>query len=217
MIVINNLSKNYGKKILFSNLNLTINPKEKIGLIGPNGAGKSTFFGLLLGDVEPSSGTVQVAKNSRSGISRRRRISTRADGPQRDHRRRPHDHGAEAGEGGPGEPRTGGIQPLRRGPSPARGPGISSSSTRPKRFYGLGFKERDLDRPILNLSGGWQMRTLLAKLLTVHYDLILLDEPTNYLDLNAAIWLKDYLSGFNGTFLMISHDKDFLTDVTIIR
>jgi ATP-binding cassette subfamily F protein 3 len=64
------------------------------------------------------------------------------------------------------------------------------------------------------MSGGWQMRTLLAKLLTYHYDLLLLDEPTNYLDLNAALWLKDYLAGFQGTFIMISHDKAFLTDVT---
>jgi ATP-binding cassette subfamily F protein 3 len=79
---------------------------------------------------------------------------------------------------------------------------------------GLGFKEKDFLRPINQMSGGWQMRTLLAKLLTYHYDLLLLDEPTNYLDLNAALWLKDYLSGFRGTFIMISHDKAFLTDVT---
>jgi len=83
-----------------------------------------------------------------------------------------------------------------------------------KILMGLGFKKRDFNRPVNNLSGGWQMRTLLAKLLTVHYDLLLLDEPTNYLDLNAAIWLKDYLAAFRGTFIMISHDKDFLTDVT---
>ena len=79
---------------------------------------------------------------------------------------------------------------------------------------GLGFKERDLSRRIKDMSGGWQMRTLLAKLLTYRYDLLLLDEPTNYLDLNAALWLKDYLAGFRGTFIMISHDRAFLTDVT---
>ncbi|MFA5199206.1 MAG: ATP-binding cassette domain-containing protein, partial [Candidatus Omnitrophota bacterium] len=83
-----------------------------------------------------------------------------------------------------------------------------------KILSGLGFKERDFNRPISQLSGGWQMRALLGKLLTYHYDLLLLDEPTNYLDLNAALWLKDYLSGFRGTFIMISHDRAFLTDVT---
>ena len=83
-----------------------------------------------------------------------------------------------------------------------------------KILMGLGFKERDFNRPISQMSGGWQMRTLLAKLLTYHYDILLLDEPTNYLDLNAALWLKDYLTGFDGTFMMISHDKAFLNEVT---
>ena len=83
-----------------------------------------------------------------------------------------------------------------------------------KILSGLGFKEIDFNRLISQMSGGWQMRALLAKLLTYHYDLLLLDEPTNYLDLNAALWLKDYLSGFRGTFIMISHDRAFLTDVT---
>ena len=79
---------------------------------------------------------------------------------------------------------------------------------------GLGFKERDFNRPIIEMSGGWQIRALLAKLLTYKYDLLLLDEPTNYLDLNAALWLKSYLADFDGTFIMISHDKAFLTEVT---
>jgi len=83
-----------------------------------------------------------------------------------------------------------------------------------KVLMGLGFKEKDFNRPISQLSGGWQMRALLGKLLTYQYDILLLDEPTNYLDLNAALWLKDYLAGFDGTFILISHDKAFLTDVT---
>jgi len=83
-----------------------------------------------------------------------------------------------------------------------------------KILMGLGFKESDFNKPIAHMSGGWQMRTLLAKLLVYNYDILLLDEPTNYLDLNAALWLKDYLKNFDGTFVMISHDKDFLTDVT---
>ncbi|MDD5596195.1 MAG: ATP-binding cassette domain-containing protein, partial [Candidatus Omnitrophica bacterium] len=83
-----------------------------------------------------------------------------------------------------------------------------------KILMGLGFKEKDFSRPINQMSGGWQMRALLGKLLTFHYDLLLLDEPTNYLDLNAALWLKDYLSDFRGTFIMISHDKAFLNEVT---
>jgi ATP-binding cassette subfamily F protein 3 len=83
-----------------------------------------------------------------------------------------------------------------------------------KILLGLGFKERDFYRLISQMSGGWQMRALLGKLLTYNYDILLLDEPTNYLDLNAALWLKDYLANFKGTFIMISHDKAFLTEVT---
>ncbi|HLD69766.1 MAG TPA: ATP-binding cassette domain-containing protein, partial [Candidatus Omnitrophota bacterium] len=83
-----------------------------------------------------------------------------------------------------------------------------------KILFGLGFKEEDIRRPIVNLSGGWQMRTLLAKLLTYSYDLLLLDEPTNYLDLAATLWLKDYLKNYRGTFVIISHDKIFLNEVT---
>ena len=67
MIIVNNLSKNYGKKVLFEGISLNINRGEKIGLIGPNGSGKSTFFHLILGDIEPSAGSVQVHKNIRIG------------------------------------------------------------------------------------------------------------------------------------------------------
>ncbi|MCX5681562.1 MAG: ABC-F family ATP-binding cassette domain-containing protein, partial [Candidatus Omnitrophica bacterium] len=83
-----------------------------------------------------------------------------------------------------------------------------------KILSGLGFRQSDFTRPIAQLSGGWQMRTLLAKLLTYQYDLLLLDEPTNYLDLNATLWLKDFLADYSGTFIIISHDKVFLDDVT---
>jgi len=83
-----------------------------------------------------------------------------------------------------------------------------------KILMGLGFKESEFHKPIAHLSGGWQMRTQLAKMLTYKYDLILLDEPTNYLDLEATIWLKGYLANYDGSFIIISHDKIFLNDVT---
>ncbi|NQT28189.1 MAG: ABC-F family ATP-binding cassette domain-containing protein, partial [Candidatus Omnitrophica bacterium] len=79
---------------------------------------------------------------------------------------------------------------------------------------GLGFNEKTLQQPVNELSGGWGMRVLLARLLTCHYDILLLDEPMNHLDLAAALWFKDYLLSFSGTFIMISHDKDFLDQVT---
>jgi len=216
MITITNLSKNYGQKILFEDISLTINGGEKIGLIGPNGAGKSTLFALLLGEVEPSSGDVQVHKNIHIGYL-----------PQESSFKSEHTVLAELTEGDERiielRQEKERLETNNEAGSKHYGEVLHSLETlgffelehkAKKILMGLGFKEKDFNRPISQMSGGWQMRALLGKLLTYHYDLLLLDEPTNYLDLNAALWLKDYLSGFTGTFIMISHDRAFLTDVT---
>ena len=216
MIIINNLSKNYGKKVLFEDISLNINRGEKIGLIGPNGAGKTTFFQLLLGDVEPSSGTIQLPKNIRIGYlpqessfhSAHTVLEELTEGDKTVLRLKKEkekmEENNEAGSDHYGEV----LHELEV-------LGYFELEHKAKKVLaGLGFKESDFRRPITSMSGGWQMRTLLAKLLAFHYDILLLDEPTNYLDLNAALWLKDYLADFDGTFVMISHDKSFLTEVT---
>lgn len=216
LITISNLSKSLGKRMLFNNISLTIAEGEKIGLVGPNGAGKSTFFNLLLGEIEPSSGSIQINKNCRIGYlpqeskfnSDRTVMQELLEGDKTIQKLlKEKDRLEETNE----------AATMRYGEVLHELETIGYFELEHKAekiLAGLGFKERDFHRPIMQLSGGWQMRTLLAKLLTVPYDLLLLDEPTNYLDLNAAIWLKDYLEGFDGTFVMISHDKDFLTDVT---
>ncbi len=216
MITICNLTKNYGSKVLFKNISLNINYNEKIGLIGPNGSGKSTLFSIILGETEPSSGSVSIDKNIRIGYL-----------PQETRFNSQHTVLSELTEGDEE------IQILIRQKKELEKKNIS----RPKQYShilerleslgyfelehkakkilaGLEFKERDFDRRIQELSGGWQMRTLLARLLTCQYDILLLDEPTNYLDLNAALWFKDYLANFRGTFIIISHDKAFLNEVT---
>ncbi|MBN2831560.1 MAG: ATP-binding cassette domain-containing protein [Candidatus Omnitrophica bacterium] len=216
MIIVNNLSKNYGKKVLFKDVSLNINKGEKIGLIGPNGSGKSTFFSLILGEVDPSSGEVRVNKNTNIGYlaqeskfsSSNTVISELTEGDERILRLKKEkselEDKNEAGSSRYGEV----LHELES-------LGFFALEHKAEKILmGLGFKESDFNRRIQDLSGGWQMRTLLAKLLTYHYDLLLLDEPTNYLDLNAALWLKDYLAGFKGTFIMVSHDRAFLTDVT---
>ena len=216
MIAINNLSKSYGKKVLFNNLNLTINRGEKIGLIGPNGTGKTTLFSIILGDTESSAGSVSVIKNIRIGYlpqeasfkSQHTVLSEVAAGDAAVMRLKNEKEELEA-KNAAGSSRYGEIL------HELETLGYFELEYKAKKILmGLGFKEADFNRLIAELSGGWQMRTLLAKLLAFHYDILLLDEPTNYLDLNAAIWLKDYLAGFKGTFLMISHDKAFLNEVT---
>ncbi|MCX5696814.1 MAG: ABC-F family ATP-binding cassette domain-containing protein [Candidatus Omnitrophica bacterium] len=216
MISINNLSKNYGKKVLFEDISLTINHGEKIGLIGPNGTGKTTLFSLILGEVEPSAGNIQVNKNIHIGYlpqeasfkSERTVLAELTEGDERILQLKKEKDLLEENN---------------QAASHHYGEVLHSLETlgyfeleykAKKILMGLGFKERDFYRPISEMSGGWQMRALLGRLLTHKYDILLLDEPTNYLDLNAALWLKGYLADFKGTFIMISHDRAFLTDVT---
>ncbi len=216
MITITNLSKNYGKKILFENISLSINRGEKIGLIGPNGSGKTTLFTLILKEIEPSAGNVAVNKNTHIGYlpqeasfkSEASVLSELTEGDERIMRLKQEkemlEEKNEAGSKRYGEVLHN-LEVL----------GFFELEYKARKILmGLGFKEKDFNRPISQMSGGWQMRALLAKLLTYEYDILLLDEPTNYLDLNAALWLKDYLAGFAGTFMMISHDKAFLNEVT---
>ena len=216
MISLNNVSKNYGKKVLFHDLSLSINEGEKIGLIGPNGTGKSTLFALILGEIEPSSGTVKLNKNVRVGYLPQE-ASFKSER-------------TVLGEVTQGDAEVAALQKekdeleSRNAADSARyGEVMHELETlgffeiehkAEKILSGLGFKESDFNKAITELSGGWQMRCLLAKLLAFRYDLLLLDEPTNYLDLNAALWLKEYLEGFEGTFVIISHDKAFLNEVT---
>ncbi|MFH0941210.1 MAG: ATP-binding cassette domain-containing protein, partial [Candidatus Omnitrophota bacterium] len=213
---INNLTKAYGKKTLFAAISLNINRGEKIGLIGPNGVGKSTLFHLLLGDSEPSAGTIQVQRNVRIGYlpqelsfhSEYTVLQELTQGDETIVRLRKEKHELEENKEA-GSLRYGEVlhelEVLGY---------FELEHKAEKILMGLGFKKADFNKLITHMSGGWQMRTLLAKLLVYNYDILLLDEPTNYLDLNAALWLKDYLKSFDGTFVMISHDKDFLTDVT---
>lgn len=185
-------------------------------MIGPNGTGKSTLFSLILQETEASKGEVRVNKGVHIGYlpqeaSFKSEHTVLAELTQGDERimcfkkeKEILESKNEAGSKRYGEV----LHDLET-------LGFFELEHKAKKILsGLGFKEKDFGRPIVQMSGGWQMRALLAKLLTYHYDLLLLDEPTNYLDLNAALWLKDYLAGFRGTFIMISHDKAFLTDVT---
>ncbi len=216
MITISRLSKDFGTKTLFEDVSLFIGPGEKIGLIGPNGSGKSTFFGLLLGEAEPSSGSIQMQKGIAVGYlpqesrfaSERTVIGELLEGDDRIRSLRKEKRELELAHRAD-EPRYGDIlhelDVLDF---------FKLEHKAEKILMGLGFEAVDVERPVAELSGGWQMRVLLAKLLLLPYDLLLLDEPTNYLDLNAALWLKDFLKGYRGTFIMISHDKVYLTEVT---
>jgi len=232
MITITNLSKNYGKKTLFDNISLNINRQEKIGLIGPNGSGKSTLFSLILQEIEPSQGEVKVNKNTRIGYLPQEASFSTPDievpgGAPLEVGKSQRSVLAELTEGDDWimrlkkekeeleEKNQAGSRHYGEILHQLETLGVFELEPKAKKILmGLGFKERDFNRSIASLSGGWQMRCHLGKLLCYHYDLLLLDEPTNYLDLNAALWLKEHLADFRGTFMMISHDKAYLNEVT---
>ena len=168
MIIINNLTKNFGKKVLFQDISLNINPGEKIGLIGPNGAGKTTLFHLILGDSEPSAGSIQVYKNIRIGYL-----------PQEAAFHSDHTVLKELTEGDETlralKLEKTQLEQSHEADSKRYGEvlhemevlGFFELEHKAKKILsGLGFKETDFDRSLSAMSGGWQMRTLLAKLLT---------------------------------------------------
>ncbi len=206
----------FTNRTLFKDVTFSIFPNEKIGLTGPNGAGKTTLFSIILGDMQPISGSVVVQKNISIGYlpqesrfdSTKTVLEEITEGDARirtlmdEKRKLEDDNKADSNRYGDV------LHELEQ-------LGIYDIEHKAEKILmGLGFKTTDFNRPISNLSGGWQMRALLAKLLTYSYDLLLLDEPTNYLDLNATLWLKGFLANYPGAFVLISHDRVFLNDVT---
>jgi ATP-binding cassette, subfamily F, member 3 len=216
MLTLSGISKAYGGRVLFEDTTLQINRQDRIGLVGPNGAGKSTLFSLILGEESADAGKIILERNVTLGYL-----------PQ---------ESAPAGEETVIELATA-ITPdfvkLRRiikawdagHPVEALHPneihddvhdrfnelnGYQVEAKAKQILAGLSFREKDFERPAKEMSGGWVMRAYLARLLTQEPDLLLLDEPTNHLDLEALLWFQDYLKGYPGAILMISHDREFL-------
>ena len=184
MLSVSNVSKAYAGRTLFSQVSFHINRGEKIGLIGPNGAGKSTLFSLLLQDAVPDEGRVVMERGISFGFL-----------PQ---------ESAPIDDVTVLELATGHVDEHSRWEVEPKAKRILS---------GLAFRESDFERNARTLSGGWVMRAHLARLLVQEPDLLLLDEPTNHLDLESLIWFQDYLLGYPGAILMISHDREFLNQL----
>ncbi|HQO57249.1 MAG TPA: ABC-F family ATP-binding cassette domain-containing protein [Candidatus Omnitrophota bacterium] len=195
---------------------MSIFPQERIGLTGPNGAGKTTLFSIILGETESSGGAVQMQKNLKIGHlpqearfhSDRTVLEEVTSGDMYIRQLLQEKHYYEE---------TNKADQARYGDilEELEQLGIYEIEHKAEAVLsGLGFTVQDFHKPVVQLSGGWQMRTLLAKLLVYQYDVLLLDEPTNYLDLPATLWLKDFLKAYPGTFILISHDKVFLNEVT---
>ncbi|WP_287877894.1 ATP-binding cassette domain-containing protein [Acidovorax sp.] len=213
MITLKNVTLRRSAKVLLNGVNATINPGEKVGLVGRNGAGKSSLFALFNGSLHEDGGDfyippqwrmAQVAQNMPETdesatdfvvTGDTRLVELRAQLVQ-----------AEAEDDG---------MAIAHAYTDLADAGDHDAIPRAQALIlGLGFKVSELDKPVNSFSGGWRMRLQLARALMCPSDLLLLDEPTNHLDLDALVWLEAWLKRYEGTMIVISHDREFLDAVT---
>ncbi len=213
MIQLQNITLRRGAKVLLDGASVTLQPGEKVGLVGRNGAGKSTLFGLFNRTLHEDGGDFSMPAHWRLAqveqhmpesaesatdfvLSGDQRLSTLRDQLSK---------AEQAGDG----------MAIAQAHSDLHDAGAHDATARAQALIlGLGFKVGELRSPVNSFSGGWRMRLQLARALMAPSDLLLLDEPTNHLDLDALVWLEGWLSRYDGTLIVISHDREFLDAVT---
>lgn len=213
MITLRDVTLRRGAKVVLDRASTTLNPGENVGLVGRNGAGKSSLFALLQGHLHEDSGEFQWPRQWRlAQVAQDMPETDQAatafviDGDTRLRDAQQEVHAAEAS--GDGEAMAHAYTALHDAgahDAPARAQAL---------LMGLGFQVNELERPVNSFSGGWRMRLQLARALMCPSDLLMLDEPTNHLDLDALVWLESWLKRYEGTLLVISHDREFLDAVT---
>ncbi|MES2941439.1 MAG: ATP-binding cassette domain-containing protein, partial [Pseudomonadota bacterium] len=217
MITLKNVVLRRGAKVILDSASVTLNPGEHVGLVGRNGAGKSSLFAMLNGSLHEDGGEFYIPAQWRMA-------QVAQDMPETEQSAT--DYVIEgdivllaaqaevtaAETSGDGDRMAHAYMDLYDS-------GAHDSQARAQALIlGLGFKVSELDNPVNSFSGGWRMRLQLARALMCPSDLLLLDEPTNHLDLDALVWLEAWLKRYQGTMLVISHDREFLdavTDVTV--
>ena len=213
MITLKNISLRRGTKLLLDQACVTLNPGEKVGLVGRNGAGKSSLFALLNRSLQEDSGEFYIPTQWRMGQVAQEMPETSQsatefviDGDTALLAAREEVTAAEATDDG---------ERMAHAYMAMSDAGEHDAPSRAQSLIlGLGFKTTELENPVNSFSGGWRMRLQLARALMSPSDLLLLDEPTNHLDLDALVWLESWLKRFEGTLLVISHDREFLDAVT---
>lgn len=227
MLTANNIYIQYGDRILLNKINLVVRIKDKLGLVGRNGAGKSTLLKIMAGEMHPQEGSIslpngatlaylhqeimldpektvmesammafEVIKQLEQEIEKYNELLSEQTDYESDNYARLIQDFADVNE----------RYDLLGG--------NTAQADAEKILKGLGFKQSDFDRQILEFSGGWQMRVELAKMLLSKPDYLLLDEPTNHLDIDSIIWLESFLKNYEKAVLLISHDQQFLDNTT---
>lgn len=212
MITAQNLSVDRGAKNLIHDSSFTIHANHKVGLVGANGCGKSSLFSVLLGGLQPDKGDITFPASWKIATVKQETPALEQsaldyvmDGDKEFRQFETDLETARKNVDGNQEAIIiNQIDAIHGYSLPARAGEL---------LHGLGFLQEQLSSPVKSFSGGWRMRLNLAQALISRADLLLLDEPTNHLDLDAVIWLQRWLKRFDGTLVLISHDRDFLDDV----
>ena len=223
MIDFKDICKSYGGRDLLDHVTLRINSGDRVGIVGPNGAGKSTLFGIITGSVSPDKGSVATPKNLRLGMLAqnvpncdlgRSLVEFTADAVSelRTITEELHALEKQLNEGGAVGDELASLL-KRHGELQTKAEHLGVYRLKPaaeQALSNLGFPVEDFLKPLKSFSGGWRMRAALARVLISEPDILMLDEPSNYLDIPAVEWLCKFLKSFPGTLLLISHDRFLL-------
>ena len=215
------ISKSFGGRVLYSNATLQLNAGERWALVGPNGAGKTTLLKIIMGLESADEGTVTFAKDATLGyleqetelMGDRTALNEVIESAHeiKQWERKVDDLSLKIAETPEGATLNKYMEDYAHAMERFERLGGYELESRARQILaGLGFPVEDFDKPAKEFSGGWQMRISLSKLLLRRPDVLLLDEPTNHLDLESVQWLERFLSSYDGTVLLVSHDRSFM-------
>ena len=215
------ISKSFGGRVLYSNATLQLNAGERWALVGPNGAGKTTLLKIIMGLESADEGIVTFAKDATLGyleqetelMGDRTALNEVIESAHeiKQWERKVNDLSLKIAETSEGATLNKYLEDYAHAMERFERLGGYELESRARQILaGLGFPVEDFDKPAKEFSGGWQMRISLSKLLLRRPDVLLLDEPTNHLDLESVQWLERFLSSYDGTVLLVSHDRSFM-------
>jgi len=221
MIHLDNIAKQNGHQVLFIGASAALLRGEKVGLVGPNGAGKSTLFRMIIGEDQPDEGQVSVDKGITIGyfsqdvgeMGGRSAVAEVMDGAGPVSEVAAELADLEAAMADPDRADEMDEIIERYGELQSRFEqlgGYALEGRAREVLAGLSFSQEMMDGDVANLSGGWKMRVALARILLMRPDAMLLDEPSNHLDIESLIWLEQFLKTYDGALLMTSHDREFM-------
>ncbi len=218
VIALNNITFEFGGRVLYKNASWHIHPNERIGLIGLNGTGKSTLLRVIMGEYTIAEGNISRQNGIKLGFFNQDLLSFETEDSIKNvalsafdkalHYRDEIEKLLKIVETDYSDENLHKLSEMQHEFEVLGGYEMEHKTE--ELLEGLGFSTAELDKPFKQFSGGWRMRVMLAKLILQHPDLLMLDEPTNHLDLPSIIWLEEYLKTYDGTIIVVSHDRYFL-------